>query len=690
MNTTISAGVQRWQQRFKEDALAALDAALVGRMSLGQYDRARPAEALLQMLSPADIPLADTAMQAWLEQRLAKPMPEDLSPKRYADALVEAFRSIHLLPLPNTRNWCMERPMELRAWLRNFTLDSSRDPEAALLVMLAHGQNDRRLLFTWMDVIRRGRPVEHVRHALLGLRKMPADDNGAVERGLPRALLRGLLDYGETLVKAGDKKGKPWLEELDFLAAVYPMSPEQWGRRFRDILQARDGVSKDVHNWLDSRFRVTVNKQDKTSAKGFLKPPHVDDMTPLLLRMQKDFAGTRPALTALFDYHRRYAQESGDSFYLVRGFCSAGEKLLKHDPQWTRDLAHEAARWEPSDHHTWSLLARALEEEGDWRRAEAVYWNARRRFPHDVQRHIQLGHALLLHGQADLGETVFRQASQLFPNDPFAWAELGHSLRVTGCYEQAVAVYQEAQQMGFNRNPIIATALTSVLIHLNRLDEAETALEWAEHVGSDDEETLQQLRKLQNALIRAKNGDLSPRRMKPLKEITGGNLHALADITGTDLSHAVALGKARLWRWQGASGLTNARMELDALQDGSAKLIEQGLIVSAEQGWQAAFNYFDNCWENYAGDGALRVHRLRAQHRAGETVDWSRERTQYPDLLPVIYTEENNRPPNYQFHLPESELSEEQKQQLWFSGLVDNESLRDWVEEDFLTARQVA
>ncbi len=687
MNIMISAGVQRWQQRFQEDALTALDAALVGRMSLGQYDRARPAEALLQMLPPADISTADEVMQTWLEQRLAKPMPDDLSPKRYADALVEAFRTIHLLPLPNTRNWCVERPAELRAWLRNFTLDSSRDPEAALLIMLAHGQNDRRLLFTWMAVIRRGRPVEHIRHALLGLRKMPADDKGAVERGLPRALLRGLLDYGETLVKAGDKKGKPWLEEVDFLAAVYPMSQEVWGRKFRDVLQVRD-VSKDVHNWLDSRFRVTVNKQDKT-AKGFLKPPHVDDMTPLLLRMQKDFAGTRSALMAFFDKYRRYTQDSGDSFYLVRTFCNVGEKLLKHDPQWARELAHEAARWEPSNSHTWALLARALEEEGDWRRAEAVYWNARRRFPHNALCHTQLGHALLLHGQEDLGEMIFRQATRLFPNDPITWSELGHSLRVTGRYEQAVAVYKEAQSLGFNRYPIIATALTSALIDLNRLDEAESALQWAEQV--DDEENPQQLKKLQNALIRAKNGDSQPPRgLKPLKEITGGNLRDLADITGTDLNHAVPLGKARLLRRQGKDGLAQAQTELHALHDGSAKLIEQGLIISAEQGWQAAFAYFDDCWENYAGDGALRVHRLRAQHRAGEKVDWSQERNHYPDLLPVIFTEEHNRPPHYEFRLKELDLSEEQKQQLWFSTTANDNNLLDWAEEDFLSARQVA
>lgn len=685
MNALISPGEARWRQRFAEDSVAALDAALTGRVSLGRYDRARPAEALVRMLSVEEIALADPAMQAWLEQRLGKPLPKDLSPKRYADALVEAFRAIQLLPLPATRNWCADRHAELRAWLRGFCLGSSRDPEAALLVVLAHQQRDRRLLFMWREVIRRGRPVEHVRLALMGLRLMPADDQGAVERGLPRVLLRGLLDYGETLVKQGDKKGKPWLEELDFLAAVYPMSKEIWSRRFREVLQARE-VAKDVHNWLDSRFSTAKQAHQKPS-KGVLTAPHVDDMEPLLLRMHKDFPGTRPALTALLDYHRRYAQDSGDSYYLVRAFCRLGDQLLSRDPLWARELAHEAARWEPSYSHAWSLLARALEAEGDWRRSEAVYWHARRRFPHDARRHTQLGHALLLHGQEALGEMVFRQATRLFPDNPVTWSELGHSLRVTGQYEQAVNVYKETQQGNFHRDHIIANALTDTLLDLNRPDDAEAALQWAEQVVPDDNKNQQILAQSRRRLEMLKKGTPSPpRQLQAPKETAGGDLRALADITGIDLIHAPLLGRAGLWRRQGH--IEQAGLALAALQDGSAKLIEQGLLLSATD-WQAAVNWFDDCWENYAGDGALRVHRLRAKSRAGETVDWSWEKNHYPELLPVIVTEEQGRPPRYQ---DIADPGEEQKQALWFNDLAGEQKseLRDWAEEDFLTARQVA
>lgn len=235
-SVVVSPGVGRWQKKFAADPLAALDGLLTGRMNLGQFERARPADALTQMLNQEQISAADTAMQSWLAERMGKPLLEGLSPKRYADALVEAFRAVQCVPLSGCRTWCAARPVELRAWLRSFYLGASRDPEGALLVALAHHQPDRSLLFLWHDVIRIGRPEQHVAHALVGLRLMPADDQGAVEHGLPRALLRGVLDYGETLVRLGDKKGKPWLEELDFLAAVYPMSKDAWTRRFREVV----------------------------------------------------------------------------------------------------------------------------------------------------------------------------------------------------------------------------------------------------------------------------------------------------------------------------------------------------------------------------------------------------------------------------------------------------------------------
>lgn len=686
-----SPAVLRWRARFAADPVAALDALLTGRVALGPFDRARPADALAQLLKPEEIDAADLAMQDWLASRIGQPMPEHLIPEAHAESLVEAFRAVVRLPLPKTRAWCAERHGALRAWLHGVTLDSSRDPESALLIALAHDQPDRKLLNLWLAVARRGRPLEQVRAALLGLRKMPSDDQNTPEHGLPKALLRGLLDYGAALAYRGDAKGKEWLAEVDFLAAVYPMSKETWAGRFRDVLQVRE-APKAVCNWLDRRYPAALNQVKGKGGKGFLIPPHVRDFEPLLQRLSADFSGTRPQLTTLLEHHRHYAQESGDSYYLVRAFCRAGKHLLKADPAWARDLAHEAARWAPNDPHTWSLLARALEAEGDWRRAQAVLWHARRRFPHNDQSHNQLAHALVLHGQSDLGELAYREAMCLFPGDPVCSSDYAHTLRVTGRREEAVAAYRNAQQR-FHRDLVLATALTDTLIDLKRLDEAEDALVWAEQIApSNDEKNQRIIGNIRQRLRHVQAGE--PVTLKTLHkphEGPGGDLHALADITGVDLSDAPLLGRAGLWRHQANGSLEKARAELEMLPESSIKLIETGLWRATAQGWPQAAACFDAGWERYAGDGVLRVHRQRAHARAGEPVDWSWERAQYPELVPVILTEEKGAPPHLNFTADDEDLSEEQRQDLWFGGLVERHepALLDLAEEGFLASRHL-
>lgn len=686
-----SPAVLRWRARFAADPVAALDALLTGRVSLSPFDRASPTDALAQLLKPEEIDTADQAMQAWLEARMGKPMPEDLIPEVHAESLMEAFRAVRRLPLPKTRFWSAARHGELRVWLHGVTLDSSRDPESALLYALAYDQPDRKLLNLWLAIARRGRPLEHVRAALLGLRKMPADNKKTPEHGLPKALLRGLLDYGVALAHQGDTKRKEWLDEVDFLAVAYPMSKEAWAGRFREVLQARE-VPKTVCNWLDRRYSGASDKEKGKGNKGFLIPPHVRDLEPLLHRLSSDFTGTRSQLTAFLERHRHYAQESGDSFYLVQTFCNVGKHLLKFDPAWARDLAHEAARWAPNDHHTWSLLARALEAEGDWRRAEAVYWHARRRFPHNAQSHSQLAHALVLHNQTDLGELAYNEAMRLFPDNPVCSVDHAHTLRVTGRLDEAVAAYRKAQER-FHRDPVLARALADTLIDLKCLNEADDALVWAERIiQSNDEKNQQKFDQIRQRLRRAQAGE--PIKLKTLhtpREGPGGDLHALADITGADLSDAPLLGCIGLWRHQVNDSLEKARTVLETLPEGSIKLIETGLWHATAQGWQAAAAHFDAGWESYAGDGVLRVHRQRAHTRAGETVDWSWERTQYPELVPVILTEEKGAPPHLGFDVNDQDLSEEQRQDLWFNGLVERHepTLLDLAEESFLASRHL-
>jgi len=351
----VSPAIQRWQARFaaEPESVQAIGDLLASRVFLGPFARARPSEALVRILTPEQIPLADRAMRDWLGEILGAPASEDLPGKRFADALVDAFRAVLLVPLPESRAWCAENLGRLRPWLRGFYFGRSRDPEATLLVALTQHQPDRRLLGLWLGLTRLigGVHPDYGCIGITGLRLMPKDDADRVERSVPRAMLRGVLDYGEALARRGDVAGKSWLTKLDYLASVYPMSIDQWGRRFRELVQARD-VFGPVRKWLDQRYPAALGPSDPRQAKGnFLQPPHIDELRPLLRQLPGNLAAIKPQLQALLDRHRRYYRESGDSFYLVRTFCNLGDRLLDLNPTWARGLAHEAARWNPQNHY---------------------------------------------------------------------------------------------------------------------------------------------------------------------------------------------------------------------------------------------------------------------------------------------------------------------------------------------------
>jgi Flp pilus assembly protein TadD len=694
MNAPVpSAAVQRWHARLAREPVQAMGDLLSGRAFLGAFSRAQPSEALVRMLMPDQVPLADRGLREWLGQVLGAPASVELPGKRFADALMEAFRAILLVPLPEARTWCTENQGRLRSWLRGFYFGRSRDPEAALLVALTQGQPDRRLLGLWLGLARLSGGVseDYARIGITGLRLMPADDRGTVERSVPRAMLRGVLDYGEALARRGHVKGRTWLRELDYLAAVYPMSADQWGRRFREPVHAR-GIREPVGKWLDQRYPAASQPYEPGHAKGIHLPPSGQELKGLVRRLPQNLEAIRPQLEALLDRHLQYCQESGDGFYLVRTFCNVGNRLLEQDPAWARELAHEAARWEPNNPHTWSLLARGLEAEGDWRRAQAVYWHARRRFPHNVHSHSQLAHALVVHGQVELGEAVNRAAIDLFPDNPYCWADLAHTLHVAGRAEQAVGVYREAQGH-FPHNPVIATGLASTLIDLKSLREAEEVLEWADQIDMN-QESAAVLGRVRDRLERALAGEALPvTAARQPDEGPGGDLDALTDITGEDLSHDPALGRAVLLRRGGGDGLRGAWEAIQTLPFGTIRLVETGLWHAEADGWRSAVDWFDEVWERFAGDGVLRVHRNRAHARAGDAVDWSLERKRYPYLATVVETEATGTPPPRIRHIdPDAEdLTEEQRQDVWFLGLAEKGDPRlvDVAEEDLLSSRHL-
>ncbi|WP_295384025.1 hypothetical protein [uncultured Thiodictyon sp.] len=281
---------------------------------------------------------------------------------------------------------------------------------------------------------------------------------------------------------------------------------------------------------------------------------------------------------------------------------------------------------------------------------------------------------------------------RLFPHDPYCRADLAHTLRITGQRERAVEVYREAQQ-DFARNPAIVIGLADTLIDLERLGEADSVMDWADQLDMDDKSAAKR-DQIRRRLQQAMNGQpIQIKQTRRPKEGPAGDLDALTDITGEDLSHDPALGRAILLRRSGGADLERAKSEIETLPAGTTQLIETGLWHAQAQGWRAAADWFDQTWERYGGDGVLRVHRNRAHARAGDTVDWSMERERYPYLATVIETEIDGEPPARIRHInpADDDLTEEQRQDAWFLGLVEKNDpiLRDTAEEDLLSSRHL-
>lgn len=692
----MDASVQKWLDEFSQQPLDALDRLLIGQVWIGGYESAEVAQALPQFLPVAQHDALDGALCDWLAKQLKTgEVPAGVSAKAHARALVNAAGLLQAIDLPRARGWATANVARLWSWLKSQAAFSSRDPRPGFLRALALSQSNRDLLSFWMSLCSKGQR-DQVQLALFGLSRMPKDDEGTPERGVPRALIRGLLEYGRSAARSGDSHKQEWLSEVDFLTAVYPLPKDKWVTPFRDAMAGREPAQR-VRTWLDERYPAANQRADARVTNGPLVALFWDtDVQPWTNIFDREPDRAIPALRAQIGKYRHYATESGDDYYLVRTFCRLADFLLTvprgalgaRDAAWALELAQEAATWAPGNHYTWSVIGRALDELGDWSRAQAVFWYARRRFPHNPKAHNQLGHALAMRGLVDEGAAVYRQAIRRFPDDAFCRSDLAHTLRIAGRGDDAVAVYREAQRI-FHKDSVMANGLAGTLLDLGRKAEAGKALDWAEQLLPDDAKNQALFRDMKRRLTALHNGAALPlKQPHPTKESAAGDFGALASITGTDLMVLPASGRATLWR--NAGRVEAARAALGELPRSAARDVEQGLLlVLADGGWPAARSFLEQSAAHYPGDGTVQVHFQRARARCGEQVDWQPLWGRFEDLAPVIRVEQSGSTRLPQ-ELAGDELDEDGDQAKWVYEASANEALRDVVQEDFLAARQIA
>lgn len=693
--------VEGWLAALSGDvseAQAAVDNLLFGRVWLGRYAGGDVAVTVPQFLPVDRHGAFDAALQAWLAVQLEREeLPEDDSAKGYAQALLDAFAVLQALDLPQTQAWCTAEVDRLWLWLKRQAVSASRDPRPAFLRALALAQADRRLLPFWARLCHQA-DERFAPLALFGLRRLPKNDQGEKEDAIPRALITHLLDYGKTLAKAENTHKKRWLEEVDFLSAVYPAPRTVWEKQFR--LAHADRLPQTLRNWLDTRFPNATRPPESDNKQAPLEAPHWDnEIQSLLQTYDRQPTLNATALRALMDQHRRYAKETGDAGFLVRTFTRLGDFLLKHnrearqvrDPAWAFDLAEEAVDWAPTDPQSWALLAQALDILGDWRRARAVFWYARRRFPHNMHSHNQLGHALAMRGDVDIGEAVYRQAIRRFPNDPVCWTDLAHTLRVAGRYEEALAVYREAEAL-CRRDKVWAGGIAGVLIQLGRIAEARDALAWASEIADDDRRHQAVLADLTRRLAALERNEALPTKQPhPTPEHSTADVGAGFFRGGIDLLQQPHWGLTTLWRQQGDVARARAALEACSLHD-PMRRVELGLLRVAElpaEGWQAARDEFGALARRHAGDATLQAHYQRARARCGDAADWE-GLYRYPELSPLIRLEQGRTGLPAELQYPELDDEGEQARWLLLSGAAAGAALRDAIEDDFLSSRRMA
>ena len=214
-----------------------------------------------------------------------------------------------------------------------------------------------------------------------------------------------------------------------------------------------------LSDWWLRNIGIDPSKRKSPIREGSVVDPVPKREWEAVLRsLGKPIDSVRPEIERLMRRQRRYAEVTGDIFYLVRTSCNFGMRLIEKDPGTERaergnlaaSLAAQALRHDPADVFAWSLMRDALIASGRNSDAELVGWEAIRRFPENVQWRTQLASMLAVHtGKAEEAESLLRETVELFPGEPHARALLATVLSDDlQRFEEAHEVLREAIEEG--------------------------------------------------------------------------------------------------------------------------------------------------------------------------------------------------------------------------------------------------
>ncbi len=457
-----------WLDEFEQSPAKAFGDLLSGYAHVHPYERADAPDAARMLFGP--LAADDSARQAlgpailaWLEDRRRKPLPADPHKlQRHVREVCEAFEIMSLLPVADAAVELRRGFITWNEWVARLVMSPSRDGRAEYWRMLALTQplvadtspiEPHGLAPFWLQIctVSGGRlPARYLTIGLLGLRRLP----GAPLDGTETPWLAGLAHWA----LAQNPSPDAFLAEWRPLKQLYPHTPTRWRKHVAAVLTAelfKDAEIEPPHWWsADPHFQPMKDAANTL----VLELPPKEERERLLRTIQHDtvFSTVRPQIDRLVSKHRRYAEATGDSHFLVRTFTNLGMRLIQHGTdarteraRTAQELAKEALQWEPHNVFAWPLWRNSLAAEGALEAAELVGWEFVRRFPDDEKASNQLADFLAVRpDRRDVAEALYGETIQRFPDDPYARTQLAELLITEGRIADAETVVATALASG--------------------------------------------------------------------------------------------------------------------------------------------------------------------------------------------------------------------------------------------------
>ena len=488
-----------------------LRALVGGYAEIAPFGRAEPADAAVSLLFglAADDPASrafDAGCHALLEElRQAMLEANESRFRRFAATLDRLLAVIRRTRPPGT---VRDLHMRYAYWfgvLETSAIDHWLDPRREYWRVLALTQDmvgedlaPRRLMALWFDICAEVGPLGRYNETYLdvgltGLRRLSL---GSEHDTNEEAVCHGIARWAAR--QRPDKKTfvNRWYE----IESAYPRAPTYWPLLGADVIAAvedalrLDTKSKDATfpaaAWWRAELDLppaSMGSAPPSERRRAIEPPPREARERILRDVAtRPIETLEPRIERLLTSHRRYADATGDLYYLVRTACNVGMRLLRQKPAerakrgvLAARLARQALDYAPANVYAWALWRDGLAAQGAVTAVETVGWEAVRRFPEDPQWRSQLATLLTKElGRSDEAERLLRETMGLFPVNAVVRAQLATLLaEESGRYDEAERRLRETIVL-LPDHPHTYTQLAILLAdHFERADDAIGALE---------------------------------------------------------------------------------------------------------------------------------------------------------------------------------------------------------------------